>query len=639
MRFEFLFRLIRVASTAAFFSGAICSVSGSALAAEPVAERPVDLPVILRIPLSGKMGNRIALADKQGNLLHAPDLVEVGAYSRLGSRVLPMPAKAENDLWGYMDAKGAWAVTPQYLEAYAFSEDGVARVNTKTGWGFLGSDLKLAIPAKFESVNAMLNGRAAFMMHGKWGYLDLRGETIVPPRYDTAAERFDAGGLAIVAANKKFGLIDQQGTSVLSPKFDMIGPFGTNGLARVAQGERWGYIDRQGKLVIPLRYSLALDFGSSTLAAVESDDKWGLIDTKGAWVVKPIYNSIHQFNTEGLAPVWDDQYAIGFLNTAGKLVISPARGMSEYVRSGLIRFGGKGDALVSYVDKEGKVAIKGPFDWGSHFQNNGFALARRNGKWGILSRQGQFIVPPHHVEPLTVDGKIVGFDSISGLAPWISSDRAIEWLDAAGKMAFRIESSLSAKGEAGLRLRNGKGDTLWQDKSMSRTLASRPYFEVSAQELLHHPRQWTDIAQTAQALLKAKPRKFVAQQGWDLERDPYVIPNDADNVKDALRHGAIQYLAVNYLPEDDWGSYYFLEEQRSGQFKKLYETLKAQLTEAFGPPDNTTQALDTLSHSDSAFRTAWSVGKQRLVLEWTADYGDGDITYHLALAAIQTKVH
>lgn len=614
----------------------LCGAVRNVLAAEAGADNSLGLPVALRIPINGKFGNRVALVSMRGELLHAPDLTQVLDYRKLGGRVLPTPAKAGSGLWGYLDARGQWLATPQYLDAKSFTQDGFARVKTKAGWGFVDGDLKPVVAATFEAVEGMLNGRAAFKSRGRWGYVDATGATVIPPRYEEA-RRFDADGLAAVKLDGKFGVVDRQGAVVVPPKFDLIGPFGANGLARVSQSERWGYIDRQGRQVIPLRYSLALDFGASSAAAVELNDLRGLIDERGDWVMKPAYGRIGEFNEDGLAPVWDKNYAIGFVDGAGELAIPPGRGIDEVVRAGLIRNGGKGDSNVSYLDKTGKVAIKGPFEWGGTFAQEGTTVARQDGRWGILDRQGRFVVPPHHVEPLTNHERNFQYDAVGRLWPWLTTDQAIEWLDSAGKTIFRVEQTGGAKGPVGLRLANAKGESIWQGATPSGKLDARPFFEPSAQDLLHDSGNWVEVARTARTLLSAKPRKFVAQQGWERERNPYVMPDDDDEIEDGLRHGAIENLAVDYVSEEEWGTFYFLQDQRAGKFDELYKALRDRLTEAFGQPAKATTEQDRLAGADKETRTVWAVGKQRLVLEWTTAYGDGDITHHLVLAAIQPK--
>lgn len=572
-------------------------------ATEPkVATQATELPITLRLPVAGKSVGRILVVSRLGKLLRGPDLQDVLRYELRGGRLLPMPAQATNGLWGYLDAQGNWAATPQYGEAKMFGEDGLARVKTKTGWGFLDSNLKMVVPATFDSVDGMVKGRAVFRKGGKFGYIDDKGAIVIPARYDLATR------------------------------------FAANGLACFRDGDTWGYLDRNGKVVIAPRFSATQDFDGQGVAPVKVDDKlWGVIDQSGKWVLKPTYEHIEAYSEAGLAAVRNKDFATGFIDRTGKTVIKPTNGLSRYIGGGLIRQGGEGDSRVKYLNVRGEVAIAGPFEMGGHFNEAGLTVARRDGRWGILSRDGKFAVPPRHVEPFTRDDSMVGFDPDSALIPWLTTDGAVEWLDAGGRTQFRIEGQPAGKGRTALKLVDAKGQIVWQDPAFAGSLLARPVLELTAQQLLSDPNQWTGVAKTVQSLLKAKPRRFVAPHGWERDRDPYVMPEDADEAKEMARHGAIQVLSSDYVSEEEWGTYYFLDEQRASQYRKLIRALKDRLEEAFGPPEKGPTDDYSLGGGDHAERFVWRVGKQIVVLEMTVAYGDGDITHSLVVAAIQPR--
>ena len=581
-----------MAAVALLLSGSPATVSAAAEAAE--------MPITLRLPVTAKSPGRILLVSRQGKLLQGPDLQDVLRYELRSGRLLPMPAQAKNGRWGYLDAQGNWAATPQYDEAKMFSEDALARVKTKTGWGFVDTNLKMVVPATFDSVDVMVNGRAAFKKGGKFGYLDASGTIVIPARYEVACR------------------------------------FAANGLACFRNGVNWGYLDRNGKVVIAPRFTSTQNFDAQGVAPVEVDDTlWGVIDQEGKWVLKPTYGSINTYSETGLAAVRDKDFGTGFIDRSGKTVINPDRSLSRKIGAGLIRKGGEGDSRVSYLNVRGEVAIAGPFDWGGYFNDAGLTVARRDGRWGILSRDGKFAVPPRHVEPFTRDDSMVGFDPDSGLIPWLTTDGAVEWLDASGRTQFRIEGQPAGKGRTALKLVDAKGQIVWQDAAFAGSLLARPVLELTAQQLLNDPKQWTDVAKTVQSLLKAKPRRFVAPHGWERDRDPYVMPEDADEAKEMARHGAIQVLSSDYVSEEEWGTYYFLDEQRADQYRKLISALKDRLEETFGPPEKGPTDDYALGSGDHAERFVWRVGKQVVVLEMNVAYGDGDITHNLVVAVVQ----
>lgn len=605
---------------------ALAATTAAPAAAGP--ETAAELPILLRLPIAGPYGPRVALASPAGSLLHGPDLVDARVYTRHQDRILPLPAKAENGLWGYLDANGAWLGKPRFLDARSFTEDGLARVQDKGGWGFVDATATAVVPPRHEAVDAMSHGLAAFRKEGKWGYLNTHGEVAIAPRF-SAANRFDAQGLAVVKLKDKAGVIDGQGKTVVPFDYELIGSFAANGLARASRHEKWGYVDRQGRLAIPLRYSLAGDFGPAPVAAVESDDQWGVIDAQGAWVVKPRYHRIADFSASGLAAVWDKNYNIGYLDVRGKELIAPRPDIDERASAGLIRSGGKGDATISYLDTRGKEAIAGPFDWGSHFQDNGLAVARRNGEWGVLRRDGRFRVPSGKGEPMPVEQSL-GFDRESGLVRWISGDGSIVWLNGDAVVAFRLTETAAGKRSA-FALSDGKGQVLWQSGPQNGHLANRRFLDPTADDLVADSAAWRDAASAARSLLKAKPRRFLAPRIWENERDPYEMPDDLEDVQDEIQQGAILVVAHDYVSEEDWGAYYYLDDQRRQRFKEIYQRLRSQLLQAFG---KLAESPELPAYGDASTQTVWTVGKQRLILEWNTAYGDGDITHQLLLMAL-----
>jgi hypothetical protein len=134
-------------------------------------------------------------------------------------------------------------------------------------------------------------------------------------------------GLAVVVSGEGVGYIDKRGNVVVPfKKYKMVDPF-SEGLAAVSQGDKWGYIDKQGHLVIALQYGglpeewknnpmltrneanmmkavsmfAAKDFHEG-LAAVSRNGKWGFVDKNGKVVVDFQFDDAGDFH-EGLARV------------------------------------------------------------------------------------------------------------------------------------------------------------------------------------------------------------------------------------------------------------------------------------------------------------------------------------------------
>lgn len=93
---------------------------------------------------------------------------------------------------------------------------------------------------------------AAVWVSGKAGFIDTKGEIIIPIKFDGATSFSE--GLAAVKVNSKWGYIDKKGSWKVNPQYDSA-LFFSEGLAGVKADGKWGYIDINGKTVIPLQYT------------------------------------------------------------------------------------------------------------------------------------------------------------------------------------------------------------------------------------------------------------------------------------------------------------------------------------------------------------------------------------------------
>ncbi len=145
-------------------------------------------------------------------------------------------------------------------------------------WGYCKDD-QWVINPKYERAMSFSDGLAVVKLNGKFGCIDIAGETMIPYRYDMIYSF--AEGLAAVKTNGKWGFIDKSGASVIPYRFDDAKSF-SEGMAPVLFNGKWGFIDRNGKSILPYKYDSANSF-SEGLANVQISGKWGFIDITGNW--------------------------------------------------------------------------------------------------------------------------------------------------------------------------------------------------------------------------------------------------------------------------------------------------------------------------------------------------------------------
>jgi hypothetical protein len=206
-----------------------------------------------------------------------------------------------------------------------------------------------AINLRYDKVGDFQEGRARVSLNGKWGFIDMNGNEVIPLKYVHASDFRE--GRALVNLNNKYGFVDLQGDVVIPLKYDSVYSF-QEGRARVMVNDKWGYVDLQGNEVIPVKYEDVGIFQEGR-AEVRLKGKYGFVDKHGNEVIPCKYDSIGNFQ-EGIAWVrLNDKY--GFVDLQGDVVIP-----LKYHSVGSFY---EGRACVYLNGKEGFVDVNGNETW------------------------------------------------------------------------------------------------------------------------------------------------------------------------------------------------------------------------------------------------------------------------------------
>ena len=102
--------------------------------------------------------------------------------------------------WGYIDGYGKVIVPFEYQEVNNFSE-GLASVRKDGKWGYINPKNEIVIPIEFtnKEVGFFKNGGAEYYTDRGAGLINLKGEIIAEPKYDSI--EYVNGNIAIVSFN------------------------------------------------------------------------------------------------------------------------------------------------------------------------------------------------------------------------------------------------------------------------------------------------------------------------------------------------------------------------------------------------------------------------------------------------------
>lgn len=291
--------------------------------------------------------------------------------------------------------------TATYSSFSGFSS-GMAVLQEKDGKdGLLDNTGKLVVPCIYEEIKSfdmhVFKGElTAAKKNGKWGFIDKTGKVIIPFEYDEIAtvsiDSNQCDEKMGVSKNGKWGMINMNGQLEIPCKFDFFGGWFADGLARAQIGSKYVYINLQGKIVLAGDYDMARSFEDG-VAKVEKGNSTYMINTKGEKVNLFTYPS--EFG-DGLCvgvkfSKEESKWYYGYADKKGKLAIPCEFEKAYKFEDGMALV--QKDGKWGYIDTNGNWIIYREFDESFHFSTEGVAEVVQNGKWGLLTKDGDYVLP------------------------------------------------------------------------------------------------------------------------------------------------------------------------------------------------------------------------------------------------------
>jgi len=295
-----------------------------------------------------------------------------------------------NDKFGCIDRKGDIVIQPTWDYILQGDENKQLLVEKDSLYGFIDSKGQIIIKPQYQDADLFSEGLTAVSNGKKYGFINLKGDTVIPFLYDETFMGFN-NGLSHVILNGSCGYIDKHGKIVVPLKYKTCYPF----MSAFSQVETFDgdefLIDKKGKtfdevsekhrLWVP-RESYPGSFTTST--------GQGRKNSKGDTIVPPIYKVTGNLS-DNMYIVQDKSGKWGAYNDKGKLVLQPKFDEMWHFYEGLSNF--KINDKWGFVDKKGNIVIEPKFEYASQF-TNGLAYAEINGKSGFINKKGTFVIEP-----------------------------------------------------------------------------------------------------------------------------------------------------------------------------------------------------------------------------------------------------
>jgi hypothetical protein len=282
-------------------------------------------------------------------------------------------------------------------------------------WGYCNAEKQIIIPCQYQNAFPFAEGRAMVQLNKKVGFIDEKGEVVIPIQYDYLLDsHFFKNGLVRVRLGSQddnsTGFVDKNGQIIIPLKHYLLSDF-VNGLARavIISGSelKYGFYNNEGKLVIPFQPYKLSNFDHYGLAYFKRPNSFKtlimnrlgqiLFDSTDYCLEKPFSDSLAVFSQETEHFDSNQQkvklHKEGYLDLKGRVVI-PAR----FYRAWPFRLG---RAVVQesefspkfLINKQGQIIHQNGYqDIGIH-TSEGLIPVMQNGKYGFIDSTGREVIP------------------------------------------------------------------------------------------------------------------------------------------------------------------------------------------------------------------------------------------------------
>ena len=372
--------------------------------------------------------------DQQGTLLSSY------AYQDISPMSEQLFAVKRKDHWGFMDTTGEETIACQYLSVTPFSKgrssvdfiSGQGVIDTQGNWmvkPFKRGGAKLRLTRvndnlyvftteahRYESPRQGLinsQGRELYQTNdelidnghslwerndtGRYGLISYAGRRLLDTQYDTISA-LQEGKIYTFEREGKYGILSWDGRVLqgLNNNFQELHAMSDEFLGVKING-KYGFTDTWGRLRIANRYDSVTHF-MSDMAAVKMLGRWGYIDKAERLVVQPHFDWAYPFYGETAIVKKGEHF--GMVNTQGRLIVPVV--YDRIVRTASQRYliyleDPQRGSLVGLVSAEGKPLIHPKYQ-SIEDLNNGYVIAGRNGKYGLLTVEGRTTIPMVHKE-------------------------------------------------------------------------------------------------------------------------------------------------------------------------------------------------------------------------------------------------
>jgi hypothetical protein len=291
------------------------------------------------------------------------------------------------------------------LVGLLFSSCGGDKAGTKIG-GENGDSTAIGTDTALVVVDIPDYWAPAAGADNKYGYINTKGEWMVPPKFAKVTPFSEGLAFATETAfpEADYFMINTKGEKVLDPEGKVtnggITRFGVSPIGYLQEDNKtilFRFMDKTGKfLPVGMMSSQFLYYPDGLYPVKHTNGKFGFQDNSGKWVIQPIYVSAPYQHESGLAPV-QNEAGFGFIDRSGKSV-------TAFKYAGAYPFfEGKSivktkEGVYGYVDTTGTEHLAPAGVELYPFFSGGLIGAKQGPTWGFMDADFKMVIPPTYYE-------------------------------------------------------------------------------------------------------------------------------------------------------------------------------------------------------------------------------------------------
>lgn len=224
-----------------------------------------------------------------------------------------------------------------------------------------------------------------------WGYIDEKGNIVIPANY-AEANAFSCGFAAVYVSDKLY-YIDEKNNIQNAPEMENVGIiyFLYDYLRYVSPSNLYGMLNNKFEIVIqPAYVGLGVMSDGGLVAFRQSaGDKVGYLNKSGEVVITPLYDYGETFDAGYAVVEMGDSY--GVINKAGDFTISLQSKPLMNVGGERIGFYDKDNKKYGLMDGKGNIIVQAIYDdWDAiGFTDADLMAVESNEKWGYIDKNGK----------------------------------------------------------------------------------------------------------------------------------------------------------------------------------------------------------------------------------------------------------